>query len=56
MADIRLFDPIGLLEKTRELRKLREQIEILMDRIAELREERRHHERPKNRRKVATQQ
>ena len=50
MMTVRLYDPIGLLAKEKELRKLREQMELLIERENELKEERSMHLRPKPRR------
>ena len=53
MSVIRIFDPNGLLEKSRELKKLEQQIEELMDRILELKESRLLRLKPKEwRRKI----
>lgn len=55
---VRIYDPVGLLEKSKELRKLQQQIDDLMDRIIELREERKFYQRParKRRRKLVARE
>jgi hypothetical protein len=53
MFKLRLFDPVGLVGKEKELRDLRQKIEELEDRELELREEKRYYRQPKPaRRKV----
>jgi hypothetical protein len=53
MFKLRLFDPVGLAGKEKELRDLRQKIEDLEDRELELREEKRQHAKRMKQRKVA---
>jgi hypothetical protein len=53
---LRVYDPVGLIEKARELRKLEEQVDELLERIIELKESRRLRQRPKeSQRKIKAQ-
>lgn len=52
---IRVYDPIGLAAKEKEIRKLQEQIYELMERQAELRQERKFHLRPRRQKRKAAQ-
>ena len=51
MSIVRLYDPVGLLAKEKELKRLREQIRELFNREEELRDERAIRTRPKPRRR-----
>ncbi|HEY2883116.1 MAG TPA: hypothetical protein VGJ15_11795 [Pirellulales bacterium] len=53
MTTIRLFDPVGLLSKERELKRLQAQAEALLDRMAELRQEKSYHQKPRRRKRLA---
>jgi hypothetical protein len=52
MMQLRLYDPIGLLSKEKELANIRQQILDLIDREQELRELKKCHSQPKQRKRV----
>ncbi|HZZ27905.1 MAG TPA: hypothetical protein VFE46_07845 [Pirellulales bacterium] len=53
MMSIRIYDPVGLLAKGKELRAIRRQIEDLLERKAELMEEKEYYSKASPRKRRA---